>query len=241
MHWKFFEYRSRTLYCSRDDFIECNPIRQVDMVRITRIHTGGGDGGETSLLDGERVGKDHPRVAFYGTIDEVNSQIGTVRMELNRIEKIAPDGGQKTNLIRAAELADKRLGIIQQELFDIGGECSCTPGKLPEMMEVISEQQCERLVEEMNEWIEDLEPLESFIIPTGSPPVATLHVARCVTRRAERDACGLRSIEGEDAVRAEIISYLNRLSDWLFVLGRWIAVKTEEEEVLWMPLGKRNA
>ncbi|HIL64644.1 MAG TPA: ATP:cob(I)alamin adenosyltransferase, partial [Candidatus Poseidoniales archaeon] len=170
MHWKFFELRSRTLHCCRDDFIEGNPIRQVDMVRITRVHTGGGDGGETSLLDGERVGKDHHRVAFYGTIDEVNSQVGAVRMELNRIEKIAPDGGQKTNLIRAAELANKRLGIIQQELFDIGGECSCAPEKIPKIMGLISEQQCDRLVEEMNEWIEDLEPLESFIIPTGSPP-----------------------------------------------------------------------
>ncbi|MBT3357574.1 MAG: cob(I)yrinic acid a,c-diamide adenosyltransferase [Euryarchaeota archaeon] len=211
------------------------------MVRITRVHTGGGDGGETSLLDGERVGKDHHRVAFYGTIDEVNSQVGAVRMELNRIEKIAPDGGQKTNLIRAAELANKRLGIIQQELFDIGGECSCAPEKIPKIMGLISEQQCDRLVEEMNEWIEDLEPLESFIIPTGSPPVANLHIARCVTRRAERNACGIRSIEGEDAVRGEVISYLNRLSDWLFVLGRWIAVKTGEEEVLWTPLGKRDA
>ncbi|MBT92226.1 MAG: ATP:cob(I)alamin adenosyltransferase [Methanobacteriota archaeon] len=241
MHWKFFELRSRTLHCCRDDFIEGNPIRQVDMVRITRVHTGGGDGGETSLLDGERVGKDHHRVAFYGTIDEVNSQVGAVRMELNRIEKIAPDGGQKTNLIRAAELANKRLGIIQQELFDIGGECSCAPEKIPKIMGLISEQQCDRLVEEMNEWIEDLEPLESFIIPTGSPPVANLHIARCVTRRAERNACGIRSIEGEDAVRGEVISYLNRLSDWLFVLGRWIAVKTGEEEVLWTPLGKRDA
>ena len=241
MHWKFFELRSRTLHCSRDAFIEGNPIRQVDMVRITRVHTGGGDGGETSLLDGERVGKDHHRVAFYGTIDEVNSQVGAVRMELNRIEKIAPDGGQKTNLIRAAELANKRLGIIQQELFDIGGECSCAPEKIPKIMGLISEQQCDRLVEEMNEWIEDLEPLESFIIPTGSPPGANLHIARCVTRRAERNACGIRSIEGEDAVRGEVISYLNRLSDWLFVLGRWIAVKTGEEEVLWTPLGKRDA
>ena len=75
MHWKFFELRSRTLHCCRDDFIEGNPIRQVDMVRITRVHTGGGDGGETSLLDGERVGKDHHRVAFYGTIDEVKAEV----------------------------------------------------------------------------------------------------------------------------------------------------------------------
>ena len=208
------------------------------MVRITRVHTGGGDGGETSLLDGERVRKDHPRVAFYGTIDEVNSQIGMVRMELQRLDCCCWTD-KKTDLIQTAKLVDKRLGIVQQELFDIGGECSCTPGKLPSQMALISDLQCQRLVDEMDEWILDLEPLESFIMPTGSPAVASLHIARVVTRRAERDACGLRSIGGDDAVRNEIISYLNRLSDWLFVLGRWIAVKTGEDEILWTPLGKR--
>jgi len=136
--------------------------------------------------------------------------------------------------------ADEAMGRIQQELFDVGGECSCTPGKLPEQMVLVGSDAGDRLVTEMDSWLENLEPLESFIMPTGSPPVATLHVARTVARRAERHACSMRDIDGDSAVRDEVISYLNRLSDWMFVLGRWIARMTGEEEVLWTPLGKRE-
>jgi cob(I)alamin adenosyltransferase len=198
------------------------------MVRITKVHTGGGDTGKTSLLDGKRVGKENLRVGVYGTIDELNSQIGVVRMELNRTKKST-----------FASIADEKLGIIQQELFDIGGECSCSPGLLPTQMVVIGMEQCDRLVSEMDEMLEDLSPLTSFIMPTGSAPVATMHVARTITRRAERKVCEIISIDGKDAMRMEIICYLNRLSDWLFVLGRWFSVKNGEDEVLWTPLGKR--
>lgn len=200
------------------------------MVRITRVHTGGGDKGETSLLDGARVSKGNPRVEMYGTIDELNSQLGMVRMELQRFDK-ASDELKKT--------IDIVLGRVQQELFDIGGECACTPGKLPSMMVLISEKEGDRLVEEMNMWLEDIEPLESFIMPTGSAPIASLHVSRTVARRAERIACLMIESEGELAVRIEIISYLNRLSDWMFVMGRWISTKCQEKEVLWTPLGLR--
>ena len=198
------------------------------MVRITKVHTGGGDTGKTSLLDGKRVGKENLRVGVYGTIDELNSQIGVVRMELNRAGKTT-----------YSNVADEKLGIIQQELFDIGGECSCSPGLLPTQMALIGMEQCDRLVSEMDEMLEDLSPLTSFIMPTGSAPVATMHVARTITRRAERKVCEIISIDGEDAMRTEIIYYLNRLSDWLFVLGRWYSSKNGEEEVLWTPLGKR--
>ena len=198
------------------------------MVRITKVHTGGGDTGKTSLLDGKRVGKENLRVGVYGTIDGLNSQIGVVRMELNR-----------HNHSDFVDDVDDKLGIIQQELFDIGGECSCSPGKLPSLMALIGMEQCDRLVTEMDEMLEDLSPLTSFIMPTGSPPVATMHVARTTTRRAERKVCEIIAIEGENAMRTEIICYLNRLSDWLFVLGRWITAKNGEEEVLWTPLGKR--
>ena len=168
---------------------------------------------------------------LYGTIDEVNSQIGVVRMELNRMPGIPMD---------ARNSADEAMGRVQQELFDVGGECSCTPGKLPEQMVLIGSDAGDRLVTEMDSWLKDLEPLESFIMPTGSPPVATLHVARTVARRAERHACSLRETDGDDAVRDAVVSYLNRLSDWMFVLGRWISRMTGEEEVLWTPLGKRQ-
>ena len=201
------------------------------MVRITKVHTGAGDTGQTRLLDGTKVGKEHPRVRLYGTIDEVNSQVGVVRMELNRMPSIS---------LEVRNTADEAMGRVQQELFDIGGECSCTPGKLPDQMVLIGSDACDRLVDEMDMWLEDLEPLESFIMPTGSPPVATLHVARTVARRAERHACSMRESDGEGAVRPEVVSYLNRLSDWMFVLGRWISSNAGEEEVLWTPLGKRD-
>ena len=200
------------------------------MVRITKVHTGGGDTGETSLLDGRRVGKGDPRVELYGTIDELNSQIGLVRMEMKRYE--AP--------LEVKENTDFALGRVQQELFDVGGECACTPGKLPSMMALIGIYEGDKLVKEMDTWLEDVAPLESFIMPTGSPPIATLHVARTVARRAERLACLLRENTGEDSVRVEIISYLNRLSDWMFVMGRWISTKCGDKEVLWTPLGMRH-
>ena len=203
------------------------------MVRITRVHTGTGDGGETSLLDGKKVGKESPRVGLYGTIDELNSQIGVVRMEFGRMPGV-------TRFHRPGE-ADEALYRVQQELFDIGGECACSPGKLPEQMVLVGMNECDRLVEEMDNWIKELQPLKSFILPMGSAPVAFLHVARTVARRAEREACHLRSGEGDGSVRDEIICYLNRISDWLFVMGRWIAKNTGEEEVLWTPLGKRDA
>ena len=196
------------------------------MVRITKVHTGGGDGGETSLVDGTRVGKEHPRVAIYGTIDEANSAIGIVRMELGR----AP-----FPMVETRDYADKLLGLIQQELFDVGAECACPPGGVPEQMTIIGSDAGERLVSEMDSMLEDLEPLSSFILPTGSPAVANLHMARTIVRRAEREACALR-----EEVRPEVISYLNRLSDHCFVLGRWITAQTGEEETLWTPLGKRD-
>ncbi len=196
------------------------------MVRITKVHTGGGDGGETSLVDGTRVGKEHPRVAIYGTIDEANSAIGIVRMELGRAS---------FPMVETRDYADKLLGRIQQELFDVGAECACPPGGVPEQMTIIGSDAGERLVSEMDSMLEDLEPLSSFILPTGSPAVANLHVARTIVRRAEREACALR-----EEVRPEVISYLNRLSDHCFVLGRWITAQTGEEETLWTPLGRRD-
>ena len=195
------------------------------MVRITKVHTGGGDGGETSLVDGSRVGKEHPRVAIYGTIDEANSAIGIVRAEMNRTDVI---GIPNKRLIEA----DQMLSIIQQELFDVGAECACPPGGVPEQMSIIGADAGERLVNEMDYMLEDLEPLSSFILPTGNPIVAHLHMARTIVRRAERDACTLR-----EEVRHEVISYLNRLSDHCFVLSRWLT--GEEGETLWTPLGKR--
>ena len=198
------------------------------MVRITKVHTGGGDGGETSLVDGTRVGKENPRVAIYGTIDEANSAIGIVRSEIMRFRPNVSEP-LKGRLVEA----DQMLGLVQQELFDVGAECACPPGGVPEQMSVIGTEAGSRLVEEMDYMLQDLKPLSSFILPTGNPVVANLHMARTIVRRAEREACTLR-----EEIRKEIISYLNRLSDHCFVLSRWLT--GEEGEALWTPLGKRN-
>ena len=201
------------------------------MVRINRVHTGTGDDGETSLLDGTRVGKQDDRVGLFGTIDELNSQIGVVRMEVSRFESLR-DG--------VAISVNEALGIVQQELFDVGAECACPPEALPDSVALVGDIQSDRLVSQMDVWLDDLEPLESFVLPTGSAPIATLHVARTVARRAERVACSLREKEGEVAIRQEVLAYLNRLSDWLFVLARWIGHNSGESETLWTPLGERG-
>jgi len=214
------------------------PLRRI-MVRITKVHTGGGDRGETSLASGERVPKSHSRVEFYGTIDELNSVIGMVLSEFDRMDSHHSDGGARATVRTVQNAAVPKLGVVQQELFDIGGECSFVPGQVPEMMTVISQEQADRLCEEMDVWTEQLQPLDSFILPAGSPLVSTIHLARSITRRAERNAVSLRDVDGNDAVRDVVIAYLNRLSDWFFVLARWVGMTLGEDETLWVPLGKR--
>ena len=210
------------------------------MVRITKVHTGTGDAGETSLASGERVSKSNVRVDFFGTVDELNAVIGMVRAELERVDTHHEDGGARATVRTVKNAVTAKISLIQQELFDIGGECSFLPEKVPEAMTVIDQEQADRLCSEMDIWTEDLAPLESFILPAGSPLIATMHLARTVTRRAERGAMRLREVEGEGAVRDIVITYLNRLSDWFFVLARWIVMTLGDDETLWVPLGKRN-
>ena len=134
----------------------------------------------------------------------------------------------------------KKLFLIQQELFDLGAECSARPDSIPKGMHVIQDDACERLLDEMNEWLADTDSLTSFILPTGNSVVAYLHLARAVTRRTERRLASLREQEGDESVRKVPFSYLNRLSDWLFVLSRWITTTLGEEEDLWQPLAERE-
>lgn len=210
------------------------------MVRITKVHTGRGDGGQTDLASGERVSKADVRVNFFGTIDELNAVIGMVRAELQRVDTHHEDGGARATVRKVKHAVESKFSLIQQELFDIGGESAFLPNQVPEAMTVIGQEQADRLCTEMDAWTDDLEPLESFILPTGSPLIATMHLARTITRRAERCAMQLREQEGDEAVRNLVITYLNRLSDWIFVAIRWIAMILGEDETLWVPLGKRN-
>ena len=210
------------------------------MVRITKVHTGVGDRGTTVHLNGETVSKGDDRLEVVGCIDELNCLIGIVRMELKRMPETTLDGGPRTTVLAAQRQFNKTLSHLQQELFDLGAECSTTSDSIPEGMQVLSAESCERLVNEMDEWLEEVEPLSSFILPSGNPIVANLHLARAVTRRCERRLATLRDNEGDDSIRIISLTYLNRLSDWLFVLCRVITARFGEDEELWEPLGKRN-
>jgi cob(I)alamin adenosyltransferase len=209
------------------------------MVRITKVHTGVGDGGETVHLNGDVVSKNDCRLEVVGSIDELNCLIGVARMELARMQITTLDGGPRTTVIRAQSQIGKLLAHLQQELFDFGAECSASPNSIPDGMQILGDDAADRLLADMDSWLTELEPLSSFILPTGNPVVANLHLARSVARRCERRLATLRDEEGEESVRPLSLSYLNRLSDWLFVLCRVITARLGEEEELWIPLGKR--
>jgi cob(I)alamin adenosyltransferase len=190
-------------------------------MRITRVYTRTGDKGTTRLVGGQVVEKDHPRIDAYGTVDELNAVLGIVRVHNAR------SGGNAL----ARERVDAMLHRIQNDLFNVGGDLATRPeDRWPGMYRVGDEDvtQLERWCDELNE---DLEPLREFILPGGGPVGAFLHQARTVCRRAERVLVALLHAEpetGEGAMR-----YLNRLSDFLFVLGRWAARGAGEPEVYW--------
>ncbi len=187
------------------------------MVRLTRIYTRGGDKGETSLGDGSRVPKYALRVAAYGTVDEANAAIGLARLQA--------DGE-----------ADAMLGHIQNDLFDLGADL-CTPegGRRAAGALRISAAQVDRLEQEIDAINASLRPLDSFILPGGGAAAAHLHLARTITRRAERLVGELAQAE---PVNPEALKYLNRLSDHLFVLGRRLN-DNGARDVLWVPGANR--
>jgi cob(I)alamin adenosyltransferase len=183
------------------------------MVRLTRIYTRGGDTGETSLGDGSRVPKQSLRVEAYGTVDEANAAIGLARLYVD-----AED--------------DAMLARIQNDLFDLGADL-CTPedGRRAAGALRIVTAQVARLEREIDAMNAQLRPLDSFILPGGTAAAAHLHLARTVTRRAERLVCALAAAE---PVNPEAVKYLNRLSDHLFVLGRRVN-DNGARDVLWQP------
>jgi cob(I)alamin adenosyltransferase len=192
------------------------------MVQLTRIYTRGGDTGKTSLGDGSRVPKEALRVEAYGTVDEANATIGLARLHVA--------AGVDAD-------ADAMLERIQNELFDLGADL-CTPedGRRAAGALRIVAAQVARLEREIDAMNAGLQPLQSFILPGGSPGAAYLHLARTVTRRAERLTCALAAAE---KVNPEAIKYLNRLSDHLFVLGRRVN-DNGAKDVLWQPGATRS-
>ena len=191
------------------------------MVVLNRIYTKAGDGGSTALGTGERRRKDDQRIETYGTVDEANSAIGVARLA--------------TATEPALAALDAMLARIQNDLFDLGADlCAPESGKpLPYEPLRVVEAQVERLEADIDALNAELAPLRSFVLPGGSPAAAALHVARTVTRRAERMLVTLEAMPDEP-VGAPVMKYLNRLSDFLFVAARH-ANHRAGGDVLWQP------
>ncbi len=191
-------------------------------IRITRVYTRRGDVGETDLVGGVRVSKDARRIEAYGAVDETNAAIGVAREAARSRRKPAA----------ASKRIVALLSRVQNELFNLGSELATPPRKLHPAQPVVLDRHVAALEREMDEMNETLPTLRSFVLPGGGPIGAALHVARTTCRRAERVVVALARVE---SVRPEAIRYLNRLSDHLFVLGRWAAKKYGEPEPLWTP------
>ncbi|MBK8908233.1 MAG: cob(I)yrinic acid a,c-diamide adenosyltransferase [Rhodospirillales bacterium] len=189
------------------------------MVTLTKIYTRGGDRGETSLGDGRRVPKSELRVAAYGTVDETNAVVGVARLHTTADANV-----------------DAMLARVQNDLFDLGADL-CTPetGRKAEGALRIVDAQVDRLEREIDALNAGLQPLNSFILPGGSPAAAYLHLARTVSRRAERLMSELAAAE---SVNEAALRYINRLSDHLFVLARHLNANGAAD-VLWVPGANR--
>lgn len=191
------------------------------MVKLTRIYTKGGDKGKTALGSGQRVAKHHPRVAAYGTVDEANAAVGLARLHTQEL-----DEGD----------VDAILGRVQNDLFDLGADLATPEVENPEYPPLrIAAPQVDRLEQEIDRLNAELEPLNSFVLPGGSPAAAYLHLARTVARRAEREITALAEAE---TINPEAIRYVNRLSDLLFVMSRYVNDKGARD-VLWVPGANR--
>ena len=190
------------------------------MVVLNRIYTRTGDDGTTALGSGERRPKYDLRIAAYGTVDETNAAIGIVRLHLSDARDL-----------------DAMLGLVQNDLFDLGADL-CSPegkqGKGPGGARLaVSDAQVTRLEQEIDTLNAELAPLRSFVLPGGTPAAAYLHLARTVCRRGERLMVELAAQPEED-VSAVALKYVNRLSDFLFVASRFLNQKGAQD-ILWVP------
>ena len=181
------------------------------------IYTRTGDDGTTALFGGDRVGKGHPRIRAYGTVDEVNSLIGIVRAQLESTE--------------ATEPLRPLLQTLQEDLFVVGADLA-TPENAKPVVPRVKQHHIDTLETHIDTLEDDLKPLKHFILPGGSPAAAALHNARTVCRRAER-----LSVEASAStpLNTKALVYLNRLSDLLFVAARWVNHATDTPEHTWVP------
>ncbi len=189
-------------------------------MRITKVYTRTGDAGKTRLAGGQTVWKDSLRVDAYGTVDELNSSVGLVRVFNAEQAGQVPEAGR----------LDEELRWVQNKLLDLGGILATTPGQTFKSMPQVAAQDITRLERLIDECQKSLAPLKEFILPGGGKVSGLLHHARTVCRRAERLCVRLSREEPVDAL---ILKFLNRLSDTLFVLARWVAKTQGEPEFLW--------
>ncbi|ERH53289.1 ATP--cobalamin adenosyltransferase [Ectopseudomonas chengduensis] len=187
--------------------------------RLSKIYTRTGDKGETGLADGRRVGKDHPRIEAIGELDTLNSQLGLLLAELDDAATTWP---------ALKEISDV-LSPCQHRLFDLGGELA-----MPEY-QALQQVEVQRLETAIDNWNEEIGPLENFILPGGSRLIAQAHVCRSLARSSERRCQHLNAVE---PLRGEGLAYVNRLSDLLFVAARLIAKRQGIAEVLWKAADK---
>ena len=207
--------------------------------RAPKIYTRTGDKGKTSLIGGTRVSKSNQRLEAYGTIDELNSVIGVLQCDI------------KTELGTRKEAAELHaiLSHLQNELFDVGSQLACEDAELRKKLPTIGEERITELEQLMDRFTLELKPLKNFILPGGSRSAGFAHIARTVCRRAERLCVSLqehdKTASGENAtspstveVEAVIIQFINRLSDFLFVLARYLNHLLGIEEPIWKPKEK---
>jgi cob(I)alamin adenosyltransferase len=181
-----------------------------------KIYTKTGDLGKTSLIGGTKVLKSHIRIETYGTVDELNSYIGLINDHVTDLH---------TKVV---------LKEVQDRLFTIGSSLACDPDKEPKMkIPDLKEKDIAVLEKEIDKMTEVLPPMKFFILPGGHVSVSTIHVARCVCRRCERLCVNMQ--EHDLFVEPLVIKYINRLSDYLFVLGRYTAHQLGVEEIPWKP------
>ncbi|MEX0830107.1 MAG: cob(I)yrinic acid a,c-diamide adenosyltransferase [Nitrospirales bacterium] len=189
-------------------------------MRISKVYTRTGDTGKTRLAGGQEVWKDSVRVEAYGTVDELNSMLGLTRAS-----------NEQSGLNReASHFIENTLKWTQNKLFDLGGILATAPGESFPNMPTVTAQDVAHIEHLIDECQKDLAPLKEFILPGGGQISSLLHVARTICRRAERVCVTLSK---EEPVTPEIVRFLNRLSDALFVFARWVAKKQGEAELLW--------
>jgi len=189
-------------------------------IRITKVYTRTGDKGFTKLVGGKKVAKDVARIEAYGTIDELNAVLGLARVFNDELKDRLP----------AAQRLDEILRRLQNELFDLGSELATPSDFSYEGMFKVGEDEVKALEKLIDELQKDLAPLNSFILPGGGKVSGFLHQARTVCRRAEREVLRLSR---EEEIGPGPLQYVNRLSDLLFVLSRWVSKNLGEPEYLW--------